>query len=603
MVADDLGRLGDVLGEVADGIAVAGAGQVRAGVAALAAEEVAVAAEHGGEHGFSLFEVPLLEPGFCQRDNFVGGVVFAGAFRGDDRGGGDGRDGGGERFERGALGLVGNAVGEGEVADGVEKLAEAVAAIPRCGGREPAEIRLAELGSPAGAGLAKCVGIGDRLAVRTAALHAGDGFGIPVVAGEHRIGGDGDVGIPYGGEQRDEFSDDGGRVHGNQQRGELAVHEGVGVREQRIEARGDFLTDLRRGLAHAGENELPGADVREMEVFRELRKIEPAEGGDDFRLERLVSDAGEGDERLDGRLRIGLGEGIFLPLCDRLPLDGSAGGEAQEAVLAGQVRPRLGERLRTIGFQQVPEFRLGGGWCGLSRSGGLAAGVGDPIERSLAAAATGGEIHGAVLFGDDDVGEGHRLAGDELLLHGFETGAVRLVVDRPHGAERPVEGEEGVLIFRWEFRARAEDRSGGRAGADVDGGGQRIGIISRPAAGSGAPAVVAAADDVIDAGGHVPRRSHVPLHVGVVGEELAVRIEGRVILVAEAAGEELDVFPVGIGFADVSAGGEDALGVAVRIPHARREMVLAGGDHAVVGEIFRHVGVVAADEEDGFSVR
>ena len=285
-----------------------------------------------------------------------------------------------------------------------------------------------------------------------------------------------------------------------------------------------------------------------------------------------------------------------------------AGGEADEAVLAGQVGPGLGEgsgpvpsrcRVSSLwrSFASAVGATFGGG------RGAFAAGVGHAIERGLAAAAADGEIHRAVFLADDRVGERHRLAGDEFLFLGLEARAVRLEVDRPHGAVGPVEREHGALVFRGKLRAGAEDGAGRRAGADVDGAGQRVRIIRRPAAGTGAPAVVAAADDVVDAGGHVPRRAHVPLHVGVVGEELAVGIEGDVVLVAEAAGEELDAFAVRVGFADVAAGGEDAAGVAVGVPQAGDQVVLADGDRAGVVEVFRDFGVVAVGEVDRFAIR
>ena len=108
---------------------------------------------------------------------------------------------------------------------------------------------------------------------------------------------------------------------------------------------------------------------------------------------------------------------------------------------------------------------------------------------------------------------------------------------------------------------------------------------------------------MVDAGGHIPRCAHVPFHVGVVGEELAIRIEGGIVLIAEPAGEELDGFSLRVGFANVAAGGENAFGVAVRIPHAWDEVVLGSGDHAVIGEYLGDFGVVTVDEKNGFSVR
>jgi len=73
---------------------------------------------------------------------------------------------------------------------------------------------------------------------------------------------------------------------------------------------------------------------------------------------------------------------------------------------------------------------------------------------------------------------------------------------------------------------------------------------------------------MIDAGGDIPGRALIPLHVGVVGEEFAVLVEGDVELVAEAESEELDGLAVGIHAADVATGGIFAFGVAAGVPHA-----------------------------------
>ena len=108
---------------------------------------------------------------------------------------------------------------------------------------------------------------------------------------------------------------------------------------------------------------------------------------------------------------------------------------------------------------------------------------------------------------------------------------------------------------------------------------------------------------MVDARGHVPRRAHVPLHVGVEGEKLAAGVEGDVVLIAEAAGEKLDALAVGIGFADVAAGREDAFGVAIGVPHAGDEMILADGDGPRVGERRGDFRVVAGGEVERLSIR
>ena len=175
-------------------------------------------------------------------------------------------------------------------------------------------------------------------------------------------------------------------------------------------------------------------------------------------------------------------------------------------------------------------------------------------------------------------------------------------MDGVEGAVGPVGGEEGVLILGGEFCPGAENSARGRAGSDVQGRGQAVGVVVGPATGTGAPTVVGAVDDVIDAVRNIPRGALVPLHVGVVGEEFAVLIEGEVELIAEAEGEEFHGFAFGIGAADVAAGGEFVFGVAAGVPHAREEVVLVPTDGAGFFHAGGEVGVVAVGEINGLAV-
>jgi hypothetical protein len=50
---------------------------------------------------------------------------------------------------------------------------------------------------------------------------------------------------------------------------------------------------------------------------------------------------------------------------------------------------------------------------------------------------------------------------------------------------------------------------------------------------------------MINARRHIPRRADIPLHVGVEGEEFAVRVEGDVVMVAESERKELEALPSG----------------------------------------------------------
>ncbi|MBL9185911.1 MAG: hypothetical protein JNK23_00390 [Opitutaceae bacterium] len=114
--------------------------------------------------------------------------------------------------------------------------------------------------------------------------------------------------------------------------------------------------------------------------------------------------------------------------------------------------------------------------------------------------------------------------------------------------------------------------------------------------------MVAAVAGVVDARGDMPGRVLVPLHVGVVGEELAVLVEGHVVLVAETDREEFDRFAVAIGAGDVAAGGVFVAGMAAGIPHTREEAVLAPGDNAGPLHRLGEIGVVAVGEVDRLAV-
>jgi hypothetical protein len=109
---------------------------------------------------------------------------------------------------------------------------------------------------------------------------------------------------------------------------------------------------------------------------------------------------------------------------------------------------------------------------------------------------------------------------------------------------------------------------------------------------------------VIHARGAIPRAADVPLHVGVIGEEFALVVEGDVEFIAEAGAEELHVFAIGFHAANEAAGGEAAAGMAVRIPQAGQDVVFVPNLGRTAGaEFLRQLGVIAAIEVDAFAVR
>ena len=78
---------------------------------------------------------------------------------------------------------------------------------------------------------------------------------------------------------------------------------------------------------------------------------------------------------------------------------------------------------------------------------------------------------------------------------------------------------------------------------------------------------------MVDARRAVPRKADVPLHVGIVGEHLAVVVEGEVVRVAETAGDHFDEAAGHVGAENRAAGRGDAGSVAVGIFVARLDEV------------------------------
>ena len=169
-------------------------------------------------------------------------------------------------------------------------------------------------------------------------------------------------------------------------------------------------------------------------------------------------------------------------------------------------------------------------------------------------------------------------------------------MDREDASVSPVADVERLLILRRELRTVAENDGRGRREADVHHAGQRVGIPRGPAPGAVPPAVVRAGHDVQHAVGHIPRAAHVPLHVGIEGEEVAVLVEGDIERVAQAAGPELHLAAVGLHAQDVAGGQQH-----IAVEHAR---VPRAGDEAVVREVpQRRVGGQVLGQVDVVAVR
>jgi len=107
--------------------------------------------------------------------------------------------------------------------------------------------------------------------------------------------------------------------------------------------------------------------------------------------------------------------------------------------------------------------------------------------------------------------------------------------------------KNAVLYLSGKLLRVAELHASRRAAADVHDRAERVGVVVGPFRRALAEAELRARDDVQDARVAIPRQAHVPLHVAVVGEKLAVGVEVEVVGVAETGGEKLPFFAVGIG--------------------------------------------------------
>ena len=203
---------------------------------------------------------------------------------------------------------------------------------------------------------------------------------------------------------------------------------------------------------------------------------------------------------------------------------------------------------------------------------------------------------------NDRIRHRQRTAGEKFLLRRRVARTLWLEMHRVNLAPAPVEREERVLILRGELRPVAERHAGRRTGTDVQRGGKVVGIKLRTFARAVAPAKFRAAGDVVDAGGPVPRRVEVILHVRVVGEELAIAIERSIEDVSESGRVELPRFAIGREAIDHAAGRETIAVMAASVRHALEHMILAPVHHHAGGIHFGQVGIVARDQEHRFAI-
>ena len=101
----------------------------------------------------------------------------------------------------------------------------------------------------------------------------------------------------------------------------------------------------------------------------------------------------------------------------------------------------------------------------------------------------------------------------------------------------------------------------------------------------------------------VPRRVEIILHVGVVGEELAIEVETAVENVSVARRNDLPVLSVGGHLVNDSRGSKSAAVVALSVGHPGKKMVFSPMSGNARGLGFRRSGVVSGDQVNRFLVR
>ena len=107
-----------------------------------------------------------------------------------------------------------------------------------------------------------------------------------------------------------------------------------------------------------------------------------------------------------------------------------------------------------------------------------------------------------------------------------------------------------------------------------------------------------------DSRGSIPGRSEIPLHIGIVSEQLAFGIESDIVLVAVSHTEDFPVLTAFIDVTDPTAGRENPSRVSVRIPATRQQMIFVPvARNAAAGDLFGQLRMVASSDEQRFAIR
>lgn len=427
---------------------------------------------------------------------------------------------------------------------------------------------------------------------------------VPALAGEAEGGlvVDGLLGCGRRVAEFEGLGDDERIAEGDEELDEFAIHRpGVGG-----ELPAEFFEgELLQGWVWKsvpGKAQFDDAELEEKEFLGEGIEGPAGEAAEEGGLVGGVPDAGEGEEGAQAGEPVGLGKGPILPGGGGQVFEGDAGGVTQGGIGRGQNRPEGvdpgGIRFSGESGQFAAlESGLGLRPLGFGNGGdGFGVGVAETVQAGLDAAAAGDEVERAIRA-DSAVGEVEGPTLDDRFQVGHVGSADGTEVEGEDAAEAPIEGEQGPLVALGEAGAGAEGDAGGGTQADIGDTWEGIGVISGPFAGAFTEPVIDAGEAMEDPVGPVPGEAPVAFHVAVEGEELAVGVEGDVVGIAEAGGEEFGFGAIWVHAEDEAARWLAAGSEPVPVVDGREGEVDAGiPEGRMGGEGFGDVNEVAVDD-------
>ena len=178
--------------------------------------------------------------------------------------------------------------------------------------------------------------------------------------------------------------------------------------------------------------------------------------------------------------------------------------------------------------------------------------IGDPVNGSPGSTSSYRDVEISSKRVDRKVGGGEAEIADGLkeglVIVAFVGVSFRSERREVDPSISPASEEEAVLVVLGKLRVAVDFHPGGRSAVDLIESGGGIEEIRRPIEGAlvarEEPSVVSPNPDVKDPTVGIPWELVIPLSVGVEGEEVAVLVEGEVVLVAESVGNDLTLFSI-----------------------------------------------------------